>query len=152
TSQVWQIFLFAGLLPGLGFAGASNVPATALLAQWFERRLGLATGIMSSAIPAGQSLFVPLAALLIPLLGWRTTYVGLGLLLAVVALPVLAVLAREPRRPTAPPASRAEAPASAGTDVWLVGGGYFACGFTDQFVALHLVVLATDAGIDPLLA
>jgi hypothetical protein len=45
------------------------VPAAALLARWFRRRLGLATGLISSAIPAGQGLFVPLAAALIAALG-----------------------------------------------------------------------------------
>ena len=94
---------------------------------------------------------MPLAAALIPVFGWRQTYAGLGLLLAVVALPVLAWLAREPKgahdlsvRP------RAATPHRTGH---LAGGrGFFACGFTDQFVALHLVALATDAGLPALLA
>jgi MFS family permease len=36
--------------------------------------------------------------------------------------------------------------------VWLVGVGYFGCGFSDQFVSLHLVALASDRGVDALLA
>jgi MFS family permease len=149
ASQAWQLLLFAGLLPGLGFGGASQVPGGVLLARWFGARLGLAFGVMSSAIPAGMSLFVPLVAALIPLLGWRATYLLLGLLLAAGALPALWALAREPAAASGGPAPTGARP-RAGLDVWLLGLGYFGCGFTDQFVALHLVALAVEQGVEPL--
>jgi predicted MFS family arabinose efflux permease len=152
ATRAWHLYLFAGLLMGAGFAGAGSVSGTVLLAKWFQRRLGLATGVMSSGIPAGQSLFLPLAAALIPLLGWRTTYVVLGLILAAVTLPVLAWLAAEPPRAAVGVNPWATRQVAVGMDVWLVGAGYFACGFTDQFVGLHLVALATEAGLDPLVA
>jgi predicted MFS family arabinose efflux permease len=122
-----------------------------LLAGWFSTRLGLATGIMSAGIPAGQSLFVPLATALVPALGWRATYVLLGLLVAAIALPVLAWLARDA------PVSRSISHASdsiprPSLDVWLLGVGFFGCGFSDQFISIHLVALASDRGVDPLLA
>jgi MFS family permease len=147
-----SLFLFAGLVPGIGFGGASQVPATVLLAQWFGRRLGLATGIMTAAIPAGQSLFIPLAVALIPLLGWRNTYILLGLVLAAGALPVLWLLPRRSSGPAREIAARRGASIPVGPDVWLIGIGYFGCGFTDQFVTLHLVALATEAGVEPLIA
>jgi predicted MFS family arabinose efflux permease len=125
------------------------VPGTVLLAGWFVARLGLATGIMSAAIPAGQSIFVPLATALTPVLGWRATYVALGVLVAVVALPLLAWLVHEPPKRATSTARTRRAP---GLDIWLVGLGYFACGFSDQFVSLHFVALAADRGIDPLVA
>jgi sugar phosphate permease len=152
ADQPWQLYVWAGIVPGLGFAGASSIPATVLLAGWFPRRLGLATGIMSAAIPAGQSLFVPLATALVPLVGWRETYIALGVLVAVVALPVLMWLVRDPPAAHSRDASRDATAPKLGLDVWLVGLGYFACGFSDQFVSLHLVALAADAGLDPLLA
>jgi predicted MFS family arabinose efflux permease len=37
-------------------------------------------------------------------------------------------------------------------DVWLVGLGYFGCGFSDRFISIHFVALASDSGIDALLA
>jgi MFS family permease len=149
ANQPWQLYLFAGLTPGLAFAGASSVPGTVLLAGWFFARLGLATGIMSGAIPAGQSLFVPLAAGLIPSIGWRPSAAVLALAATAIALPVLLLLVRE-----APPTSTAlTAPAPRrGPELWLLGLGYVACGFSDQFVSIHLVALASDAGLDPLVA
>src|SRR5437588_3746582 len=96
ANQPWQLYVFAGIVPGLAFAGASSVPAAVLLAGWFVGRLGFATGIVSAAIPAGQSLFVPLATALIPAFGWRETYILLGLLVAGIGLPILVWLARDP--------------------------------------------------------
>jgi MFS family permease len=145
-----SLFVFAGLVPGIGYGGASQVPATVLLAQWFGRRLGLATGIMTAALPAGQGLFIPLAVLLIPALGWRNAYVLLGLVLAAGALPVLWLFARRPAAPARVTVLESPAPARVGPDVWLLGIGYFGCGFTDQFVTLHLVALVTEAGVEPL--
>ena len=151
ATEPWQLYVFAGIVPGLGFAGASSVPAAVLLAGWFTTRLGLATGIMSAAIPAGQGVFVPVATALVPVLGWRETYIVLGLAVAGIALPVLAVLARDPPvlAKTRHAPGRAARP---GLDVWLVGIGYFGCGFSDQFISIHLVALASDQGLDALIA
>jgi MFS family permease len=151
ATQPWQLYAFAGIVPGLAFAGASSVPATVLLAGWFRRRIGLATGIMSAAIPAGQSLFVPIATALVGPLGWRNTYILLGLLVAAIGLPVLLGLMREP---PAGIAARAGGwwVGRPGLDVWLVGVGYFGCGFSDQFISIHFVALAADRGVDSLLA
>ena len=55
ATQAWQLYLFGGVLVGIGFAASSSVPAAVLLAKWFERRLGLATGVMASAIPGRRS-------------------------------------------------------------------------------------------------
>ena len=118
ASQPWQLYVFAGIVPGLAFAGASSVPATVLLAGWFVSRLGLATGVMSSAIPAGQSVFVPLATALLPSLGWRATYIVLGLGVAAVELQRLLVHGAVPRGNAGSVTSR-PGPASAACSVRL---------------------------------
>lgn len=153
ATAAWQLLLFAGLVFGLGFAGTSGVPATHLLAMWYQRRLGSATGVLSAGIPGGQTLFVPLAVALIPLLGWRNVYLLIGALLLLIALPAVQIFAREPGGVEAPTAAQKPmASRRAGLDVWLVGAGYAACGFTDQFVSIHLVPLAIESGLDPLVA
>jgi sugar phosphate permease len=151
ATQPWQLLVFAGVVPGLAFAGASSVPAAVLLAGWFVARLGFATGVVSAAIPAGQSIFVPVSTALIPALGWRQTYILLGILVAAIGIPVLLALARDPPVLRASKTDSAGLRPRAGLDVWLLGVGYFACGFSDQFVSLHFVALASDSGVDPLL-
>jgi len=153
ATDPWQLYVFAGILPGLAFAAASSVPAAVLLAGWFVARLGLATGIVSAAIPAGQSLFVPLATALIPAFGWRATYIAMGIVVLLVGVPTLLLLVRDPPLlASAPDDKRDSTLPRPGLDVWLVGVGYFGCGFSDQFISIHFVALASDSGIDPLLA
>jgi predicted MFS family arabinose efflux permease len=84
-------------------------------------------------------------------LGWRETYILLSVLVAAIGVPTLAWLARSPPKPTTTHAVADTRPRP-GLDVWLIGLGYFGCGFSDQFVSLHLVTLATEKGLDPLLA
>ena len=43
ASQPWELYVYAGIVPGVAFAGASSVPAAVLLAGWFVGRLGLAS-------------------------------------------------------------------------------------------------------------
>ena len=64
---------------------------------------------------------------------------------------MLAWLARDPPSPKSLEHIVGPGPRP-GLDVRLLGIGYFACGFSDQFISIHLVALASDRGLDPLLA
>lgn len=157
ASEPWQLYLYYGLLNGLAWAGAGLVPASALLLGWFPRRPALAVGVASSALPAGQALFVPLAAAVIPLVGWRLSYLGLGLSLAVVAAPLLWLLARNaPRTPFTESAETVSRPYGSlpqrGGLLVIVGVGFLACGLTDQLVTVHLVPFASGLGLSPVVA
>ncbi|MCC7103923.1 MAG: MFS transporter [Chloroflexi bacterium] len=152
ATEPWQLFLYGGLVPGFSFGAATGLPATVLMARWFGRRLGLATGIVNSAVPAGPGMIIPLATALIPLLGWRETYVVLGLVLALPTVPALWLLATTPPSDARRAAVATRRRPPAGLDIWLLGAGYFGCGFTDQFITLHLLALAIDAGLSSVFA
>jgi MFS family permease len=83
-SSLWQFYLYAGVLVGVGVALVGMVPASGLLTRWYHARLSAAIGIAFSAVGCGVLVFVPLTQLLIAHLEWRTTYRALGLLLLVV--------------------------------------------------------------------
>lgn len=146
--SAFGLFLFGGLLPGLGFAASSIVPASAILAPLFPTRTGLALGVISAAIPAGQAAAVPLAAALIERVGWPAAYAAIGLTALVVGAPALLGLAKMP----ATAAARGRPHWVPDGTFWLLGIGFVACGFTDQLVAIHAVPLAEDAGVPPLTA
>jgi MFS family permease len=87
-----------GLLPGgyLRVAGA-----------WFNKRLGMALGLVNSGIGWGN-IFVPLvASTVITAYGWRMAYVALGLIVLCIAFPVCAVLLKE-RRSVGPESAEAK--------------------------------------------
>lgn len=108
ASELWHFHVGVGLFAGLGCGAVGMVPAAALLSWWFPQRLSTAMGIAYSAFGCGTLVMVPMAQALIDAVGWRQTYVTLGL--AVLAVGVAAFLM--PWR--AITAARREPPASHG--------------------------------------
>src|SRR6516225_4382004 len=86
------IFAFTGLVGGV----QSPIPYAAVIAQWFDRRRGLALGIGTAGVGLGVALMPQVAALLIDTFGWRLAYVGLAVAVLVVAFPPVALFLREP--------------------------------------------------------
>jgi MFS family permease len=72
--NLWQFYLFIGVMIGVGVGLVGMVPASALLTRWFRVRLSTAIGIAFSATGTGALLFVPLSQWLIGQMGWRATY------------------------------------------------------------------------------
>lgn len=84
--------------------GALTLTATTTVALWFDDRRGLANGIKSAA-GSGLMSLVPIgSAALIAAVGWRTSWLVLGLLAWAVVLPLGGWLIRDPRHDDAPPA------------------------------------------------
>lgn len=108
ASELWHFHVGVGLFAGLGCGAVGMVPAAALLSWWFPQRLSTAMGIAYSAFGYGTLVMVPMAQALIDAVGWRQTYVTLGL--ALLAVGVAAFLM--PWR--AITAARREPPASHG--------------------------------------
>ena len=82
-SELWQFYLFIGVLVGIGVSLNGMVPASALLARWYRARLSTAIGIAYSAFGVGTVLFVPLVQYLVGEYGWRPSYRILGWILFV---------------------------------------------------------------------
>jgi MFS family permease len=72
--NLWQFYLFIGVMIGVGVGLVGMVPASALLTRWFRARLSTAIGIAFSATGMGVLVLVPLSQWLIGQLGWRTSY------------------------------------------------------------------------------
>ncbi len=65
-----------------------------LISRWFERRLGLALGLMASGVGIGSAFLPALAVYLIDGHGWRAGYAGMGLLMIAMA-PLIALFLRD---------------------------------------------------------
>jgi MFS family permease len=85
--NLWEFYLFVGVMIGVGVGLVGMVPASALLTRWYRARLSTAIGIAFSATGMGGLVFVPLAQALIGAYDWRVTYRILAALL-LVAVPV----------------------------------------------------------------
>lgn len=85
-TEMWM--WFAAAVPiGLGLSATSTVTAAPTLGNWFHKKTGFAIGMIFTI----QSVFVavasPIFSSLIETMGWRTSYVILALVAAVMALP-----------------------------------------------------------------
>jgi MFS family permease len=89
--NLWEFYLFVGVMVGVGVGMVGMVPASALLTRWYRARLSSAIGVAFSAMGMGGLLFVPLSQWLIESLDWRTTYRILSALL-LLAVPVAALV------------------------------------------------------------
>ena len=79
VSEVWQFFLFFGVLLSLT-QSLGMVPLMASVSGWFRRRLGLGIGILWAAGGIGTAAFAPLAGWLIESFGWQNNFVIIGLI------------------------------------------------------------------------
>jgi MFS transporter, OFA family, oxalate/formate antiporter len=91
-----EVYAAYGLGVGLG-VGCSYVPVVGAVQRWFLRRRGFASGLAVSGIGVGTLVMPPLAALLIDALGWRTAYLVLGALAAVVGAGMALMIENDPR-------------------------------------------------------
>ena len=94
VNAIWQIYLFFGVLVGIGMGGIA-APLMSSVARWFVKGRGLASGIVISGAGVGITIIPPLANLLISNYSWRFSYIIIGII--VVSLPV--VIAQFLRRP-----------------------------------------------------
>jgi MFS family permease len=163
--RLWHLYLIFGVVGGVAVSGLAWVPNNTLLSRWFIRHRGLATGMAQAGVPFGTAMFGVLAQLGIASIGWRWTYVGFGLLVAVAALPlVLFFLRDEPGQmgltpdgiPAAPPDAQASPAASTGVVLlaglgypgmyWTVFGANILRGMTMYAILIHQVAYLVDTG------
>jgi MFS family permease len=85
---LFQFYFFYGVLVAAGSTCIAIVAYSAILAHWFEKKRGLASGIAVSGMGLGTFLLVPLSQSLISSYGWRPTFIILGGLVMLIALPL----------------------------------------------------------------
>jgi sugar phosphate permease len=87
TESLW-FFYMSYILLSIGTAGIGIIPVSSLLTRWFVRRRGTATGFAMLGISLGGLVMAPVVGLIIANFGWRVSFVVLGVLVWVLALPV----------------------------------------------------------------
>src|SRR5262249_2967887 len=152
----------------IAMGGSSLTTTSALLAKWFHRQRATAVALNASGASVGGLLLVPLTVYLIHLVGWRMTWVVLGLLLLIVVVPLAYALLKDhpaelgllPAGDPHPLGPGQTAPVRPGplevehwqqsfrsTPIWQLCGGYFVCGFTIALISTHFVPFAIERGV-----
>ena len=95
VSSIWQLYLFYGVVVGMGTSSIDVIPLTTT-ARWFVRRRGMMTGMVKVGTGAGQMTIPFIAGLLIVAYGWRTAYLIIGALVLFLLVSISQLLRRDP--------------------------------------------------------
>jgi MFS transporter, OFA family, oxalate/formate antiporter len=168
VDALWQLYLFVGVLSGLGMSSFYLLSATTV-AHWFHERRGLALALVLVGFNLGYIGGGPLAAWLIDTAGWRAAYAILGGGCGVIAL-LAAFYVRLPRSSEAAalrlPSSRDQATveshrggdSASGRGVtlgdaladprqWCLNFAWLLLGGLAFMVTVHIVPFARDQGV-----
>ena len=94
ADQLWEFYAIFFLGSFIG-GGSLFAPLVANTSRWFKTGLGLAIGIVSAGQALGQGLVPYFGGITITAIGWRDTFLWMGILI-LVTLPVLGLLIRPP--------------------------------------------------------
>ncbi len=94
VSAIWQLYLFYGVLIGIG-TSAFWVPLLSTVARWFPRRRGMMTSITLTGVGIGSMIMPPIANWLISDYSWRTSYIIMGIVVLVIIIPAAQFLNRD---------------------------------------------------------
>ena len=163
----WELFLFYGLLAGIGYS-THDVVTLSTITRWFVRRRGAMTGVVKVGTGVGQLLVPVIAAALIAAFGWRNAAFIIGAASMLILLVVAQLMRRDPRsmgqHPDGVAIEGARAPTGAGEtgmsvaeaagtrQFWILCAVQLTIFFCLLTVMIHIVPHATDLGIAPAVA
>ncbi|MDD5082241.1 MAG: MFS transporter, partial [Dehalococcoidales bacterium] len=166
-SSLWHLYVAHAIL-GIGSVALGHIAQGTVVSNWFKRRRGLAIGIMSTGVGIGGFTLSPLiGGYLIPNLGWRTSYLILGILVLATLLPLASLVIRSKPAdmglfpdgaeitPDSTPIGNVPAPKSgdmtlklalATSTFWLIAVSFLTSSFSQSSVLQSEVNYLTDIG------
>jgi predicted MFS family arabinose efflux permease len=151
------------LIPLFG-VGTLPTTFTRTILNWFDSQRGLALGIALSGFGVAAVVAPPLIQNLISTLGWRQTYLVMGIVVLVIGWSTIYVLFREhPYEMGLSPdgvrgdlqRSRTHPPGLALSEglrdraFWLISAGFVLLGISGTGFLAHFVAMLTDRGLSP---
>ncbi len=109
SGSLLQFSLAQGLLMGLLGTSATFAPLVADTSQWFTRRRGIALAICMSGNYLAGAVWPPVIQHFVQSVGWRQTYIGIGVFCGLSMLLLGLALRRRPPAAAPPVASAAQA-------------------------------------------
>lgn len=169
TFNALSFILLFGLVLSIAWSGASLTTTNALLTRWFQRQRAMVLGLSTAGASAGGLLLIPLATYLLHRTDWRLTWVALGALILVLALPLaFFLLYNDPSDLGLLPDGDQESASDGRADragavqgpletaswraalgswpFWQLAGAYGVCGFTTAILTTHFIPYALDRG------
>ena len=89
-----QFYLIYGVVMGAGITCIGIITYSAILAHWFDKKRGLASGIAVSGMGLGTFVLVPLSQSFISMWGWRIAFIMTGVVVLILLLPANGIFLR----------------------------------------------------------
>jgi MFS family permease len=158
--NLWLFCAAQGLLVGFLGTSATFAPLVADTSRWFDRRRGIALAICMSGNYTAGAIWPPVMQYFIDSVGWRQTYVGMGVFCLLSMLPLALVLRRRPPahavevvvssgaapRPVSPPVGARPMGMSPGTVQALLCVAGVSCCVAMSMPQVHIVAYCGDLG------
>ncbi|MFC2013841.1 MFS transporter [Chloroflexota bacterium] len=160
---IWQLYLFYGVIIGIGMAG-SWVPLVSTVARWFVKRRSTMTGFVAAGMGIGGLIAPPVANQLISAYGWRMAYLILGIIVLIAIVSAAQLLRRDPMQKGLVPHGQngsKEYASKLGTkslsfkesvftrQFWMLFAMVFCFGFCMFAIIVHIAPHATGLGFPP---
>jgi sugar phosphate permease len=166
SNHIWHFYAIFILL-GLVGVGTTPVPYSKVITRWFDRKRGRALGLAVAANSMSSMVMPVFAQTLITRVGWRQTYLFIGLIVIGVALPVVGLLLKESpeliglhpdgdiisharmsgQREAVRTLAFHEVRRTAAS--WLIAAALFLISVSYHGSFIHLVPMLTDRGMSP---
>ena len=85
-TSVYQFYV-SGVLLGVSNAFLIYAAVPIIINNWFKVKMGTALGLSMTFMGIGGAIFAPITGYLIEEIGWRPTYMVLGIIAAIIILP-----------------------------------------------------------------
>ena len=162
-SQLWQLYLFMGILFGIG-GGFILTPLMATVGKWFGGRAALANGIVLSGFGIAQIVIPPVATYIILQHSWQTCFIVLGIGALGLGMFGWSFIKNPPQNITSPPRGEGDVNQATATEAtesytpsealrtkafWIIFLIELVAAMCFQMLVVHIVVAAIDADITP---
>lgn len=180
-AAIWHLYLFFGVVIAMSINTMAYVPHMSLIAKWFIRKRGLASGLVLAGMGIGVTVMAPAIQFMIDTAGWRSAFLILGGLVLCILVPMTALFQRRspddvgqfpdgivPRsreiRASQPEGSRENTSSPALSQQWTLRSSLrttafwwmylvnISSGFSMNLVVVHQAAHVVDAGYSPALA
>jgi MFS family permease len=173
TNHIVFLVTVFGIM-SLGVSAGSMNTMGVLVSRWFQRRRATALALISAGASLGGLMLVPLISFAIPVIGWRNTWLMLGLFVLILGVPLAYIFVKNDpsevgQLPDGDPISddgnvashqARHAPlevaywmeAFRSIPMWQLMGGYMVCGITTNLISAHYVPYAIEEGFSPSVA
>jgi MFS family permease len=94
VQKLWHFYLIY-IAMGLVGGGTAPVPYSTVVSRWFDRRRGLALGLMMVGTGLGMFIMPSLTHALIVHRGWRMAYLILGAMVLLLTIPIVGALLKD---------------------------------------------------------